>query len=814
MTMNAYGTPKKPRALVRRSIPIVAGTLVALVACSEESSPPIGTEVPLDPASFLSDSMPPWDVYSPLLASSPPAPAGPDSVLPEVVLAEVEHVNEAGGIDTLTNQTYVCTETPYSVTDTPERLVMYSPDASLLWAGGLIQGRSHKELGSLEGLKIDERAPVTIVIDGVLGVPGGVTRVVTNPSFSAVADSVNNLVGSASTDDLETASDIVFKMRTFHSEREAGLGLGASGRYLGFSAAASYDSNISESETTVVAEFYEKMFTIVIDPPSTPAGFFTDDLTGELLRTKYAGKISSENPPLYISEVVYGRSLMYSMTSTASASEIQATMNATFRSITGGASVNLSARQETLLRESKISVVALGGPASNALNLIQSNNLAAYFEDGAPLTSARPLSYTFRTLEGQAADVSETTSYTLRTCEPKGTGRVTFLDPQTATAPIGGAFTSVAGDFDGDSYGDLLWNQLSGGTNQFFIGHGQPDGTFDIGPAIVHPDAAGGVWGLYDVTVADLDGNGIDDLVWNATTASFNTTYTALATGGGSFTFPAASAFPGGGGDWSDYDAVVGDFDGDGYDDIAWSRTYSGGTMMNFGEGNGDGTFTLTSSYSISSNSGFVNYRPAVAANFDNDAADEIVLQSLTGNANTAHLVEMHPTSGQLALGGYVTRTQCCWDGYSFRVANVDGVQGADLVYWGGGEGIHSNRANGITDFGQPRFVEPPPAYQVLLDPPTALTGYQLHVGDMNEDGRDDLIFNNLDNDTNELVIAYGASSFEVSVPAGVLAHQAPPTGGWDLYETRIVDVNGDGKDDVVWAIPQGDLTIHVGLAR
>lgn len=812
--MNACPTPRSPRALVHGSIPIIAATLVALVACSETSPPSTGTDDPLDPAAFLSDSMPPWEVYSPPLASSPPAATGADSVLPEVVLPEVEHVNEAGGIDTLTNQTYVCTETPYSVTDTPERLVMYSPDASLLWAGGLIQGRSRKDLGSLEGLKIDERAPITIVIDGVLGVPGGVTRVVANPSFSAVADSVNNLVGSASTDDLETASDIVFKMHTFHSEQEAGLSLGASGRYLGFSAAASYDSDISESETTVVAEFYEKMFTIVIDPPSTPAGFFTDELTGELLRTKYAGKISSENPPLYISEVVYGRSLMYSMTSTASSSEIQATMNATFRSISGSASVNLSARQETLLEESEISVVALGGPASNALNLIQSNNLAAYFEDSAPLTSARPLSYTFRTLDGQAADVSETTSYTLRTCEPKGTGRVTFLDPQVATAPIGGAFTSVTGDFDGDAYGDLLWNRLSGGSNELFIGHGQQDGTFDIGSAIVHPEAADGVWGLYDVMVADLNDDGLDDLVWNATTSTFNTTYTALADGAGGFTFPAASPYPGGGGDWSDYDAVVGDFDGDGLDDIAWSRTYSGGAIMNFGEGNGDGTFTLTPSYSISSNSGFVNYRPAVAANFDNDAADEIVLQALTGSANSTHVVEMHPTSGQLALAGVVSRTQCCWDGYTFRIADVDGVQGADLIYWAEGEGVHSNQANGITDFGDPRFVSPPPAYQLLLDPAQALAGFQLHVGDMNEDGRDDLIFNNLDNNTNELVIAYGAPSFDVSVPAGILGHQAPPTGGWDLYETRILDVNGDGKDDIVWAIPQGDLTIHVGLAR
>ena len=113
-----------------------------------------------------------------------------------------------------------------------------------------------------------------------------------------------------------------------------------------------------------------------------------------------------------------------------------------------------------------------------------------------------------------------------------------------------------------------------------------------------------------------------------------------------------------------------------------------------------------------------------------------------------------------------------------------------------------------------PRFVSPDPGYQRPLGTGTSLPGYELHVGDLNEDGRDDLLFNKKDDNANELVIAYGSGSYEISVPSGIQSHPTPPSGGWDLYETRILDVNGDGKDDIVWAIPQGDLTIHVGLAR
>lgn len=785
-------------------------TILAVMSCSSEAptDPDPNPTTITDPGAYLSDSIPPWSVYSPPRADQP---AAPDSASrpPTQVTLDVEVVDVDGAIDTLTNQTYICTETPHSVTDTPERLVMYSPDATILWAGGFIQGRSHRDLGSLQGLVVDERAPINVSIP-LLGIAGQTFREVDTPTQAEVAQAVNDIIRDATTEDLTQSSDIVFKMKTFHSEEEFGLGVGASGRYLGFSASSGFSNQRAESETTVTAEFYEKMFTVIVAPPSTPAGFFNADLTPEVFQSKYVGPgaMGPSNVPLYISTVVYGRSLMYSMTSTASESEMRATLDATYRSIGGSASVKLSARQETLLRESEISVVAIGGNAANVLSLIRENNLGAYFEEGAPLTSAAPLSYTFSTLRGETADVAETTSYVVRECEPSGTGSLTFKDPQTTSAPIAGSFTSYAGDFDGDGAGDLLWNRRSGGTNDFFVGYGQPDGNFEFGGAVQHPAAPTHGWGTYELRVSDLDGDGSDDLVWSAATLDTLSIYTAMSSGAG-FDFPDETALPG---NWSEHDLVIGDFDADGDADLAYNRTATNGNSFVLGEGDGSGTFAMGPNDVVTTATGWESYRPAVAANVDNDAADEVIIPRLASD-NTVWIVELDPVTKTFELVEYSQRLSS-WHSYTTLVGDIDGRNGADIYnYSPGAGGVHIWTADGDGTFS-------PATYQWVTPDQSALPGFVGHVGDVNEDGKADLILNRLTQTENEVIIAYGTAdvmhpgSDNLSIPGGVLEHPVPAANGWDLYETRILDVDGDGKDDVVWAIPQGDLTIHVGLAR
>jgi hypothetical protein len=108
--------------------------------------------------------------------------------------------------------------------------------------------------------------------------------------------------------------------------------------------------------------------------------------------------------------------MMFTLTSTASEEEIRAAISAAYSGIFD-VSTELTEDQREILQESRIQVTSLGGDADASLGMIQSGNWAEYFTDSAPLSTARPLSYTFRNLgDGSIASVTETTEYDIKEC--------------------------------------------------------------------------------------------------------------------------------------------------------------------------------------------------------------------------------------------------------------------------------------------------------------------------------------------------------------------------------------------------------------
>jgi hypothetical protein len=125
----------------------------------------------------------------------------------------------------------------------------------------------------------------------------------------------------------------------------------------------------------------------------------------------------TENIPIYVSNVVYGRMMMFTVTSTASETDIRAALNASYKGLMAKGEVKLETKYEKLLDEAKISITSLGGDAAATQAMIRTGNWSEYFKKDAPLSSAAPLSYTFRNLgDGSIAKASESTTYYLREC--------------------------------------------------------------------------------------------------------------------------------------------------------------------------------------------------------------------------------------------------------------------------------------------------------------------------------------------------------------------------------------------------------------
>jgi hypothetical protein len=177
------------------------------------------------------------------------------------------------------------------------------------------------------------------------------------------------------------------------------------------------------------------------------------------------------------------------------------------------------------------------------------------------------------------------------TCPPSsavniylGNGDGTFTlksSPATGNWPNG---VAVA-DFNDDGIPDLaVANAPCCGypyTPYLTILVGNGDGTFTAAPNAPAPSEA------WDVKVGDFNGDGIPDLVFSNQYGSDNSIVILLGNGDGTFT-AAPSVATGNGNN----DVHVGDFNGDGKEDMALIYADGGNTILKMMMGNGDGTFT------------------------------------------------------------------------------------------------------------------------------------------------------------------------------------------------------------------------------
>lgn len=395
----------------------VAGAAALLLsACGGGSS---GTPAQQSASSYL-QKLPTWQEYSPVKPDVPETAGTPSQPAPETVQGVEVRDPVSDLVTGYRTEEYLCTSTPYSMTATPEKIVMFSPDREVLWPGAMLQGKSHRDgLGSLLPLTIRERAPIKVSIPSLATQDN--FRLVSVPDQAEVNQAIGSMVANADTGKLVTPSTIQFVMEDYSSEEAFALKAQMSGRYMGFSASASGSVKRESNEHTVMVYFFEKMFEVVVEPPATPGQFFSEDFTATRLNEQIAlGKIGPDNPPLYVSNVVYGRMLAFTFTSTASSTEIKAALSAAYKGIFS-ASGSLSTEHKKILERGKITVTSLGGESKATLGVIASGDWKVYFTDTARLTSAYPISYTFRNLrDGSIASVTEATEYRVKSCELKG----------------------------------------------------------------------------------------------------------------------------------------------------------------------------------------------------------------------------------------------------------------------------------------------------------------------------------------------------------------------------------------------------------
>jgi hypothetical protein len=381
------------KSLISLLLTLLAVGLVPGCGSDNPTNPPAAADV-----DEYVKALPAWEDYSPELPSE-------NLLLADPVDTTLVHDN----LD------YNCSVSRYSITETPREITVFSPDADIMWPGALLQGQKYAGgLGSLGELPIRQRAPLKVFIDLLTEDSG---RTVANPDAASVASAIGELIQDATNAGHIAGSSIFFDQTTTHSLEQASLDLGISVNYLGTQVRSSLSYDQTVTEHTLTAYFTQKMFTVSVVQPQTPSAFFSADFTVERLNEQIGlGRIGPNNLPTYISSVVYGRMLMLTMTSSRSIEEMRAALTASRDGIGSG---SVAAGHLAVLNESRIQVSTVGGVDDGVEGLIASGRLSEYFAANAPLTSARPLSYTVRNLaDNSIAKVSETTEYAISSCTP------------------------------------------------------------------------------------------------------------------------------------------------------------------------------------------------------------------------------------------------------------------------------------------------------------------------------------------------------------------------------------------------------------
>jgi hypothetical protein len=379
------------------------------------------------------------------------------------------------------------------------------------------------------------------------------------------------------------------------------------------------------------------------------------------------------------------------------------------------------------------------------------------------VTDAHPAGvYTLTLTAFDDGGLTTTKTFTLTVTTPATCNPVTFAPAAnfgTGTQPV-----SVAvGDFNGDGKQDLAATDASGGF-----------GAGDV--AVVLGNGAGGfssstpfIVGTtpLSVVVGDFNGDGKQDLA----VANGNSANVSVLLGNGAGSFSAPTNFGVG---TAPISVAVGDFNGDGKQDLAAANRDSNNVSILLGDGAG--------SFSAATNFGVGTAPQSLAVgDFDDDGKQDLI----AGNFNSNNVsVLLGDGAGSFAAA---TNFGVGLQPLSVAVGDFNGDGKQDLATANVGSGnVSVLLGNGTGSFGAATNFSVGSSNQ----------SFSVAIGDFNGDGKQDLATANQNVDNVAVLLGDGGGGF--GAPSNFNVGASPRS-------IAVGDFNGDGNQDLVTANQSSD---------
>ncbi len=325
--------------------------------------------------------------------------------------------------------TQFCTYKRYNETRVFDDLVAFAPNSATLWPGSVVVGQDAKQ-GLLTPVGV-ELAPVTFSVS-LENLAGSPTGKMTSPSLSSFREQMLEILKGAS--QAKAPARLDYQEEVVQSEQQLGLQLGFGVGYKGFGVQGAFNFSSGSSRTRIVARFTQTYYTVDVDTPKSPADFFGPGVTAAQL----SSFVGSNNPPLYVQSISYGRQGFFFLETEATVSEIQTSLKAAFNAVLAKAETSLETTHKDRLDSSTMKVVILGGSGTSAVQSINGyQGFLKTIQEGAeysPDSPGVPIAYKLAYLDNAVASFHLTSEYTAKECfknKVKLTGKLAKIVPVT-----------------------------------------------------------------------------------------------------------------------------------------------------------------------------------------------------------------------------------------------------------------------------------------------------------------------------------------------------------------------------------------------
>jgi len=782
------------------------------------------------------DEMPAWSEFSP--KAYPEENEGQEIVDQSIEPDEELLLDE-------NNILKICTTERVDFFQTPEEFVMFSPPENILFPGALVQGKSLRDgnnTGEILPLDITQREMVRVSIPACQ-ITNNFREVL--PAQALVASAIASILAEAEaigTNCIQSRLD--FKNEIYRNENQRALKAKMSGKYFGFSANADTSYSKTDTQNSIATVFRESMFTVQIQAPATPRGWFNDEFTSEILQEQIdLGNMGNDNVPGYVSTVTYGRIFTSTLTSKYSEKDLKFAMDFKYANPASSVSGDAAERSKKIRSESNLTIASIGGPPEASAAAIRTEDWTQYFGVTAKASDAVPISFQIRSTSDNTPAVSqELTSYDRVQCFDKVADDATFsFKPEQVFTPqfTGNGQLVAIGDINGDGADDIVWaNNNSAGRGEFAVALGNGDGTFQ--PLIESESTAmSGLSGSLTLNLIDIDNDGRDDLIFNLlknTATSSNRVFVSFYKGEIDPVFIHNDGqVLGSGTGWEEFKLYTYQMDNSLGEDLVWNntpnssdnnRTYIAHAVeMSSADFNleTDDLFVMRPSFNVAGN--YSGYEYVHLGDFDGDNYGDILWQNIDSNNNVMYIAYGNQTGIDIPftlrnLGGD-------WGIYSAFVGDNDNDGRSDI--------IEPRQYTAFNNFGvyvahgtpeRPDVIDPhtfklyndtvrDASIEAIMGGNVALQP-DMFVADVDGNGGTDLIINEkgiVDGLTNNIAVGLAVVS-DTGFNFLRAPQEHPAKIDWSQYILLTGDFNCDKRDDIVWVSSAASNSIYTGVSR